>query len=145
MSKNKNPLEMVNILTPTPKWKEILVKICNCGVCRTDLNIIEGRILPSQFPIVLGHQIVGRVVEMGEEAKKFKIGDRIGIAWIKSSCGKCKFCLSGNEILCNDFKTTGRDVNGGYAEYTIVSEDFAYKIHEIYSDEEQLLFSVQML
>lgn len=73
---------------------------------------------------------------MGEEAKKFKIGDRIGIAWINSSCGKCKFCLSGNENLGNDFKGTGRDVNGGYAEYTVVSEDFAYKIPEIYSDEE---------
>ncbi|PNV78726.1 MAG: alcohol dehydrogenase [Dictyoglomus turgidum] len=136
LSIDRNPLTLEEIEVPTPKEKEILIEVYACGVCRTDLDIIEGRTLPSKFPIILGHQIVGRVVEKGKNANKFSIGERVGIAWINSSCGKCKYCLSGQENLCDEFKATGRDVDGGYAEYTVVSEDFAYKIPENYSDEE---------
>ncbi|MGB9767844.1 MAG: zinc-dependent alcohol dehydrogenase family protein [Dictyoglomus turgidum] len=136
LSIDRNPLTLEEIEVPTPKEKEILIEVYACGVCRTDLDIIEGRILPSKFPIILGHQIVGRVVEKGKNANKFSIGERVGIAWINSSCGKCKYCLSGQENLCDEFKATGRDVDGGYAEYTVVLEDFAYKIPENYSDEE---------
>ncbi|MGC9097709.1 MAG: zinc-dependent alcohol dehydrogenase family protein [Dictyoglomus sp.] len=136
LSIDRNPLTLEEIEVPTPKEKEVLIEVYACGVCRTDLDIIEGRILPSKFPIILGHQIVGRVVEKGKNANKFSIGERVGIAWINSSCGKCKYCLSGQENLCDEFKATGRDVDGGYAEYTVVSEDFAYKIPENYSDEE---------
>ncbi|HOJ93283.1 MAG TPA: zinc-dependent alcohol dehydrogenase family protein [Dictyoglomaceae bacterium] len=132
----KEPLEFEEVPIPTPQEKEILVKVYTCGVCRTDLDIIEGRTLPSFLPIILGHQIVGRVVDKGLNTNKFHIGDRVGIAWINSSCGKCKFCLSNQENLCDEFKATGRDANGGYAEYTVVSEDFAYKIPDTYSDEE---------
>lgn len=132
----EDPLVLEEVDIPHLEEKEILIKISVCGVCRTDLDIIEGRTSPSKLPLILGHQIVGRVIEKGEKANKFQIGDRVGIAWINSSCGKCKFCLSGFENLCEDFKATGRDVDGGYAEYTKVKEDYAYKIPDNYHDEE---------
>lgn len=132
----KAPLELEDIPTPIPKEDEILIRISTCGVCRTDLDIIEGRTSPSKLPIILGHQIVGRVVDKGDKVSRFKIGDRVGVAWINSSCGICEFCLSDQENLCSDFKATGKDADGGYAEYTVVNELFAYKIPEIYSDEE---------
>ncbi len=136
LSKNKSPLKLVEIPTPEPSYKEVLIKVSACGVCRTDLDEIEGRTMPSRFPIVLGHQIVGKVVKIGEEVSRLKIEDRVGVAWINSACGRCNFCLSGQENLCYKFKATGRDVDGGYAEYTVVSEDFAYKIPSGFSDEE---------
>ncbi len=136
IKENSTPLEIVDIPTPIPKEKEILVKVSACGVCHTELDEIEGRITPPKFPIVLGHQVVGKVVETGEKVSKFKNGDRVGIAWIYSACGKCSFCLEGNENLCNNFKATGKDVNGGYAEYMTVSEDFAYNIPDIFPDSE---------
>jgi propanol-preferring alcohol dehydrogenase len=100
------------------------------------LDEIEGRTPPPRLPIVPGHQIVGLVEAVGSRARKFEIGDRVGIGRIYSSCGKCRFCLSGYENLCADFMATGRDANGGYAEYTAVSEDFAYKIPDTFSDSE---------
>ena len=133
---NENPLELVTLPDPVPGEKDILVKVLTCGVCHTELDEIEGRMPPPRLPIVLGHQIIGRVEDKGPEAKKFKLGDRVGIGWIYSSCGKCKFCMEGNENLCEDFMATGRDANGGYAEYTTISEDFAYKIPDIFSDSE---------
>ncbi|MCX7845721.1 MAG: zinc-dependent alcohol dehydrogenase family protein [Dictyoglomaceae bacterium] len=135
----KAPLTLEEVDIPIPQNNEILIKISACGVCRTDLDIIEGRTLPSKFPIILGHQIVGRIVGMGRGVKRFKIGERVGVAWINSTCGECKFCLSGQENLCDNFKATGRDVDGGYAEYTVVSENYAYRIPEIYTDEESTL------
>jgi propanol-preferring alcohol dehydrogenase len=131
---NKTPLKLVDFPVPAPKEHEILIKVSACGVCHTELDEIEGRTPPTIFPIVLGHQIIGRVVKNGDKAGKFKTGDRVGIAWIFSTCGKCKFCLEGNENLCEDFKATGRDSNGGYAEYTTISEDFAFKIPPVFSD-----------
>lgn len=136
LEENSNPLELVELPIPKPKSSEILVKVLACGVCHTELDEIEGRTPPAKLPIVLGHQIVGRVVELGESANRFKVGDRIGIAWINSACGKCDFCLAGFENLCYDFRATGRDVDGGYAEYTLVNENFAYPIPENFSDSE---------
>jgi propanol-preferring alcohol dehydrogenase len=136
LEKDRSPLEMVNLPVPDPDKREILVKVSACGVCHTDIDEIEGRTQPSRFPIILGHQIIGRVEKTGNEAKRFKIGDRVGIAWINSACGECEFCYSGNENLCNNFKATGRDAHGGYAEYTIVLEDFAYRIPDVFSDAE---------
>lgn len=136
LKENKNPLELVNLPDPVPGEKEILVNVSACGVCHTELDEIEGRTPPPRFPVVLGHQVVGRVEKAGSKANKFKIGDRVGIGWICSACGKCKFCLEGNENLCENFKATGRDANGGYAEYTTVLEDFAYKIPDVFSDSE---------
>jgi propanol-preferring alcohol dehydrogenase len=131
-----SPLQLVDLPVPVPREKEILVRVSVCGVCHTELDEIEGRASPSRFPIVLGHQIVGRVERLGKDAGRFKIGDRVGIAWINSACRRCDFCLQGNENLCDDFKATGRDADGGYAEYTTVHEDFAYRIPEVFSDTE---------
>jgi propanol-preferring alcohol dehydrogenase len=112
------------------------VRVSACGVCHTELDEIEGRTPPTKFPIVLGHQVVGHIEKVGSRAGRFKTGDRVGIAWIYSACGMCTFCRNGMENLCDDFKATGRDVNGGYAEYTAVSEYFAYPIPAIFSDSE---------
>jgi propanol-preferring alcohol dehydrogenase len=137
---NTNPLEMTDLPVPVPGEREILVRVSACGVCHTELDEIEGRTPPPKFPVVLGHEIVGVVENKGSRADKFKIGDRVGIGWIYSACGKCKFCLQDLENLCQDFKATGRDANGGYAEYTVVLEDFAYKIPNIFSDSEAAPF-----
>jgi propanol-preferring alcohol dehydrogenase len=129
----KEPLEMISVPDPAPGTGEILVKVSVCGVCHTELDEIEGRI-QSRLPIILGHEIVGRIDELGPAVKKFKLGDRVGIAWIHSSCGKCFLCQGGNENLCQEFKATGCHANGGYAQYTVVSEDFAYPIPGRFSD-----------
>jgi propanol-preferring alcohol dehydrogenase len=129
----KEPLEMVSLADPIPGPKEILVKVSVCGVCHTELDEIEGRIEP-KLPVVLGHEIVGKVERLGPEARRFKLGDRVGIAWINSTCGKCHFCQKENENLCQEFKATGCHANGGYAQFAVVSEDFAYLIPERFSD-----------
>lgn len=128
------PLTLVDLPIPVPRDNEILIRVSACGVCHTELDEIEGRTPPSVFPIILGHQIVGRVEESGNRASRFTIGDKVGVAWIHDACGRCEFCLEGKENLCNDFRATGRDAHGGYAEYTTVSEDFAYKIPAVLSD-----------
>jgi propanol-preferring alcohol dehydrogenase len=131
---NRSPLEMVDMPAPVLRDHEILIKVSTCGVCHTELDEIEGRTPPPQLPIVLGHQVVGRVEIAGAGATKFKVGDRVGIAWIHSACGQCFFCLRDRENLCEHFKATGRDVHGGYAQLTKVSEDFANKIPEVFTD-----------
>jgi propanol-preferring alcohol dehydrogenase len=136
MKENSNPLELVDLPVPEPGQNEILVKISTCGVCHTELDEIEGRTPPSVFPVVPGHQVVGRVVKNGPLTGRFKTGDRVGIGWIYSSCGTCPSCNDGNENLCESFRATGRDANGGYAEYMIIPEDYAYKIPEIFTDME---------
>jgi propanol-preferring alcohol dehydrogenase len=136
LPENSLPLELADLPIPLPQEHEILVKVSACGVCHTELDEIEGRTPPSKLPIVLGHQVIGLVEKAGSGAGRFKTGDRVGIAWIHSACGKCKFCRNGRENLCDDFKAMGRDVNGGYAEYTAVPEDFAYPIPAIFSDAE---------
>jgi propanol-preferring alcohol dehydrogenase len=136
LEENGFPLEVGDLPVPRPKEDEILIKVSVCGVCHTELDEIEGRTPPSRFPIILGHQIVGRVEDAGRRARRFRKGERVGVAWINSACGTCVFCLEGKENLCDDFKATGRDADGGYAEYATVSEDFAYKIPEIFSDSE---------
>ncbi len=130
------PLRFEHLPIPQPKRNEILLRVATCAVCHTELDEIEGRTPPPKLPIILGHQVVGRVEALGENATRFNAGDRVGVAWIYSACGKCKFCLEGNENLCAEFKATGRDANGGYAEYMTVHEDFAYPIPEIFSDSE---------
>jgi propanol-preferring alcohol dehydrogenase len=134
LEENQTPLELTDVPDPVPGEKEILVKVSACGVCHTELDEIEGRTPPPRLPVVLGHQVVGRVEETGPKASAFETGDRVGIAWIYSACGKCKFCLEGNENLCHDFRATGRDAHGGYAQYMTVSEDFAYPIPDVFSD-----------
>ncbi|HSQ25912.1 MAG TPA: zinc-dependent alcohol dehydrogenase family protein [Anaerolineales bacterium] len=130
---NQQPLKLADIPIPAPKPGEILIKVTACGVCHTELDEIEGRTPPPAFPMVLGHQVVGQVVE-NNGGKRLQAGERVGVAWIFSACGACDHCLAGEENLCEDFKATGRDANGGYAEYLCVPEAFAYPIPEIFSD-----------
>ena len=130
---DSRPLELVELPTPQPKAGEILVKVAACGVCHTELDEIESRLQP-KLPIILGHEIVGRVEKQGAGAAKFNIGDRVGIAWIHSACGKCHFCRQGDENLCPDFQGTGCQANGGYAQYTVVPEDFAYPVPARFTD-----------
>lgn len=136
LSQNSEPLVLNDIPYPVPGGMEILVKITACGVCHTELDEIEGRTPPPKLPVVLGHQVVGTVEKMGSRTKNLKIGERVGVAWIYSACGTCSFCLEGNENLCTEFRATGRDVNGGYAEYMTVPEDFALKIPDVFTDVE---------
>jgi len=136
MRENKNPLEPVDLPVPELGEKEILIKVSTCGVCHTELDEIEGRTPPPKFPVVPGHQVVGRVEKADAAVGSLKIGDRVGVAWIFSACGECQYCRAGNENLCPHFKATGRDANGGYAEYMSVPENFAYKIPDVFSDSE---------
>ena len=136
LRENKSPLELVDIAAPVPNKGEVLIRISVCGVCHTELDEIEGRTPPPSFPRILGHQVVGTVEELGDKAGRFKIGDRVGEAWIYSSCGECRYCTEGNDNLCEDFKATGRDKDGGYAEYMTVSQNYAYLIPEEFTDSE---------
>jgi propanol-preferring alcohol dehydrogenase len=136
LNNNKQPLEETELAIPHPKERELLVKVNACGVCHTELDEIEGRTPPSYLPMVLGHQVVGRVEQTGGQVNQFRTGDRVGIAWIFSACGKCQFCKNGLENLCHEFRATGRDAFGGYAEYLTVSEDYAHAIPTAFSDTE---------
>jgi propanol-preferring alcohol dehydrogenase len=127
------PLRLVDLPVPEPAEGEILVRVSACGVCHTELDEIEGRLAP-RLPIVPGHQIVGRVEGAGAGASRFRTGDRVGIAWIHRACGRCDRCRAGAENLCAEAMWTGKDVNGGYADYTVVPEGFAYAIPERFSD-----------
>ena len=134
LAENQNPLESVNLPDPAPGEDELVLKISACGVCHTELDEIEGRTPPPRFPIVPGHQVVGKVVQTGRRATKFREGDRVGIGWIYSACGRCEYCRTEQENLCDEFVATGRDVHGGYAEYVQISENFAYQIPDTFSD-----------
>jgi propanol-preferring alcohol dehydrogenase len=136
LDENKSPLEPATLPDPVPGEGEILIKVSVCGVCHTELDEIEGRTPPPRLPVVLGHQVVGRVAALGDKAGAFQLGDRAGVAWIHSACGQCKFCLEGNDNLCFQFRATGRDTNGGYAQYMTVPDHFAYPIPEAFADAE---------
>ena len=133
---NKLPLSPIETEIPKINKNEALIKVSACAVCHTELDEIEGRIRPINLPVIPGHQIVGKVVETGSEVNRLRIGDRVGIGWINSACGKCEYCKSGLENLCADFVATGKDVNGGYAEYTKINENYAAIIPENFTDEE---------
>jgi len=139
---SRAPLDLVQHPQPIPAPGEILLRVTRCGVCHTELDIIEGRTLPPKLPIILGHQVVG-IVESArlpsnvqKQAPAFQNGQRVGVAWIASACGKCDFCKSGCENLCPEFKATGRDVDGGYAEYMKIRAEFAHPIPDSLSDSE---------
>lgn len=132
----KSPLEFADSPIPYPTNHEILIKVSCCGVCHTELDEIEGRTPPSQYPMIPGHQVIGYVEGKGSNAERYRGGERVGVAWIYSSCGKCEFCSRGLENLCVDFKATGRDSPGGYAEYMVVDENFTYSIPPVFSDVE---------
>jgi len=133
---SRNPLEHLDWPVPEPGSDEVLIKVAFCGVCHTDLHTVEGELPETKPPLVPGHQIVGRVVRRGKSVVRFKEGDRVGAAWLYSACGQCDFCRSGRENLCRLARFTGYRVNGGFAEYFVISEKFAYALPDGFSDEE---------
>lgn len=130
------PLRLVELPDPVPREGEILIRVLACGVCHTELDEIEGRTPPPALPVVPGHQVVGKVEKTGSGTERFQPGDRVGVGWIHSACGECDLCTSGQENLCADFRATGRDVNGGYAELMTVPESHAFSIPDIFTDME---------
>jgi len=136
INENPNPLESAELPVPSSGPEDILVRVTACAVCHTELDEIEGRTPPPSFPMVPGHQVVGVVEKPALGGSRFEVGDRVGIAWVYSACGTCAHCLSGDENLCSKFMATGRDANGGYAEYMTVPEKFAHPIPNVFSDVE---------
>ncbi len=129
------PLKSVDLPIPEPGEGEIRIKIRTCGVCHTDLHTVEGDLPIPKLPIVPGHEIVGIVDKLGKGCRRFDEGDRVGVAWLYSSCGRCRFCRSGLENLCEEARFTGLHANGGYEEFMVVNEDFSYPIPSVFSDE----------
>jgi len=125
----EKPLKILDVAKPEPNENEILVKVEYCGICRTDLHIAEGDIPLHKKPVILGHEIVGIVEKIGSNVKKYDIGDRVGISWLNYTCGKCKYCKNGKENYCINIKRTGWDVDGGFAEYTKINENFAFDLN----------------
>lgn len=129
-------LSLENIPTPEPRENEVLIQVSTCGVCHTELDIIEGRTPPRKLPLIPGHEVIGRVIKKGTQASRFHVNDRVGLGWFFASCGDCHFCLSGRENLCSSFQATGRDADGGYAEYIIAPEYSPAIIPDSFSDTE---------
>ena len=130
------PLQLIDRPTPQPGPHEVRVRVSVCGVCRTDLHLAEGDLAPRRAEVVPGHEIVGVVDDTGEECARFDRGDRIGIGWLRSTCGTCRFCVRDDENLCVDPRFTGWDADGGYAEFELIDERYAYRLPDVFSDEE---------
>ena len=125
---DRSPLQWSEITVPEPAPGEILMRVEACGVCSTDLHTVEGELTPHKQPVVPGHQIVGVVERLGSSVDQFRVGDRAGIAWLRSTCGSCGYCRRDRENLCPDARFTGWDADGGYAEYAVAPADFAYHL-----------------
>ncbi|HHS12293.1 MAG TPA: alcohol dehydrogenase [bacterium] len=136
LARQPRPLIQADLPDPEPGPGEILIRISACGVCHTELDEIEGRTPPSRFPMIPGHEIIGRIAKAGRRSKRFKTGDRVGVGWIYSACGQCEYCRTNRENLCPEFRATGRDAFGGYAQLMTVGENFAVPIPDIFSDAE---------
>lgn len=134
LAKNDAPLVLAEVPRPEATGREILIQVTACGVCHTELDEIEGRTPPPRLPMILGHQVVGRVAALGPAAGRYRMGQRVGVAWIFSACGQCDFCQQGRENLCSHFQATGRDAPGGYAEFMAVHEEFAHALPDALDD-----------
>jgi len=128
------PLQATTVEVPEPADDEVLVKVRTCGVCRTDLHVVEGELPPHKLPLIPGHQIVGIVARLGSACSRVRVGQRVGIAWLRKTCGHCAFCAAGKENLCESSAYTGYDADGGYAEYAVVPEAFLYSIPDSFDD-----------
>jgi propanol-preferring alcohol dehydrogenase len=125
-----NPLHIADVLVPEPEAEQILIRVRACGVCRTDLHVVDGELRDPKLPLIPGHQIVGEVVETGERVERFAPGDRVGVPWLGWTCGRCRYCLSGRENLCDDARFTGYQIDGGYAEYAVADHRFCFPISD---------------
>ena len=130
----QQPLEMVELPEPVAGMGQVLIRVNACGVCRTDLHVVDGDLKEPKLPIILGHQIVGRVVQAGPGASRYKPGDRVGVPWLGGSCGTCTFCRSGRENLCDHARYTGYQIDGGFAEFCVADGRFCFPIPEEYPD-----------
>ena len=128
LAEEPSPLRQAEVPLPEPSDGEIRIKVNVCGICHTEIDEIEGRTPPPRFPVIPGHQVVGTVDKLATGVDRFRLGDRLGVAWIWKACGKCQYCQSGRENLCAAFMATGRDVNGGYAEFMTVPAAYAFII-----------------
>jgi propanol-preferring alcohol dehydrogenase len=128
------PLRMVTVADPVPAAGQVLVKVAACGLCRTDLHVVDGELTHPKLPLIPGHQVVGDVVAVGAEVETLRAGDRVGIPWLGWTCGVCEYCLSGRENLCDKARFTGYDIDGGYAEYTVADSRFCFPIDRSFSD-----------
>lgn len=128
------PLKLVEMPVPTPNSEQVLIRVRTCGICRTDLHVVDGELTQPKLPLIPGHQIIGTVVSTGAKADKFKEGDRVGVPWLGYTCNCCRYCLTGRENLCDRAKFTGYQIDGGYAEYTVADEHFCFPIPEGYPD-----------
>jgi propanol-preferring alcohol dehydrogenase len=132
----ENPLELKDVPEPSVGPEDILIRVSRCGVCHTDLHAVEGELPNAKLPLIPGHEVIGVVERAGEKAKRFRAGQRVGAAWLRSACGACRFCVSGRENLCESARFNGCDADGGYAEFMAVPEKFAYAVPERFTDEE---------
>jgi len=130
----RTPLRPAELPDPEPGPGQVLIRIHACGVCRTDLHVVDGELTEPKLPLVPGHQIVGRVEARGEGAEHFATGDRVGVPWLGWTCGECRYCLSGRENLCDRARFTGYDIDGGFAELTVADERFSFPVPEGYPD-----------
>src|SRR5215467_8986115 len=128
------PLQPTDLPTPEPGPQQLLIRVLACGVCRTDLHLVDGELPNAELPIVPGHEIVGTVLGMGAAVGRFGIGDRVGVPWLGWTCGSCGFCTSGRENLCDAARFTGCQIDGGYAEMTVADERYCFPIAADYSD-----------
>jgi len=131
-----NPLEFMDVGVPEPAEGEVLVRVHACGVCRTDLHVIEGELPPRKSPVIPGHQAVGKIERLGKNSRRFALGARVGVAWLHRTDGTCEYCRAGAENLCDNPLFTGYSVDGGYAEYIVAPQDFVYAIPEGFPDEQ---------
>ena len=135
LEQQRTPLRIADVPAPEPGPKQIRLRVSSCALCHTDIHIVEGDIPAHKMPVIPGHQIVGIVDKLGSEATAFKLGDRVGVPWLHRTDQTCTYCTQGLENLCNNAQFTGYDADGGYAEYTVVDEDFAYPIPPQFTDE----------
>jgi propanol-preferring alcohol dehydrogenase len=134
LEKVGQPLAPRDVLAPRPGANQLLIRVSACAVCRTDLHIIDGELPQPKLPLILGHEIVGRIEAIGEGVTQFRVGDRVGIPWLGWTCGKCAFCKSDRENLCNRARFTGYTIDGGYAEYAVADARFCFPIPDIFGD-----------
>jgi len=130
------PLRSVTVPDPAPASGQVLVKVGACGLCRTDLRVVDGELTHPKLPLIPGHQVVGEVVEVGAAVETVHVGDRVGIPWLGWTCGTCDFCTTGHENLCDRARFTGYDIDGGYAEYTVADARFCFPLDPSFSDVE---------
>ncbi|MBD3258812.1 alcohol dehydrogenase catalytic domain-containing protein, partial [candidate division GN15 bacterium] len=128
LEKPKQPMKLVDLPKPEPDAGQLRVKVSVCGICRTDLHVVDGDLTEPNLPIIPGHQIVGRIDAIGDDVSGFKEGDRVGIPWLGYSCGECRFCRDHHENLCDRAGYTGYQINGGFAEYTVADARFCFPI-----------------